>query len=235
VTAETAETEAAPETAGAPAPEVAGTGSVWTRAQALLGPGRVPWLTVLILAAVMAYADGFWLTSLQGAVGAVERAQGPFATWLRNATIMVPVFVLAVLVGLAVARKRFGPSLTRAKPVLGAILIIVGAGSVTGVGEVAVSAAYDYHLQSQQIAYMDHLHTLGLGGAAAHPHPTGGGCIGTCAAQRSTLVVHARAVGYSTAILTLTNLVVVGWVVAMRGGQLDAVRSRRRRSVPIRA
>ena len=49
-------------------------------------PGRpaVPWATVLPLAVLMAYADGFWLTSLRGAVGAIERTQEPFATWLRS-------------------------------------------------------------------------------------------------------------------------------------------------------
>ena len=39
----------------------------------------VPWATVLTLAVVLAYADGFWMTSLRGAVGAIERTQGPFA------------------------------------------------------------------------------------------------------------------------------------------------------------
>ena len=38
-------------------------------------PGRlraVPWLTVVPLAVALAYADGFWLVSLRGAVGSIE-------------------------------------------------------------------------------------------------------------------------------------------------------------------
>ena len=41
----------------------------------------VPWLTVLPFAVVMAYADGFWMTSLRGAVGAIERTDEPFTSW----------------------------------------------------------------------------------------------------------------------------------------------------------
>ena len=43
----------------------------------------VPWFTVVPLAVVMAYATGFWLVSLRGAIGAIERTQEPFASWLR--------------------------------------------------------------------------------------------------------------------------------------------------------
>ena len=56
----------------------------------------VPWLTVIPLAAMMAYADGFWMVSLRGAVGAIERTQEPFASWLRESTVLLPAFVLAV-------------------------------------------------------------------------------------------------------------------------------------------
>ena len=31
----------------------------------------VPWKTVVTLAAVLAYADGYWLVSLRGAIGAI--------------------------------------------------------------------------------------------------------------------------------------------------------------------
>ncbi|HET7397286.1 MAG TPA: hypothetical protein VFJ94_02090, partial [Intrasporangium sp.] len=47
----------------------------------------VPWLTVLPMVVVMAYGDGFWATSLRGAVGAVARTGEPFAAWWRQSTL----------------------------------------------------------------------------------------------------------------------------------------------------
>ena len=47
----------------------------------------VPWLTVVALAAVLAYADGFWMTSLRGAVGAIERTQETVHRWWRESTL----------------------------------------------------------------------------------------------------------------------------------------------------
>jgi hypothetical protein len=41
-------------------------------------PGlRVPWPTVLPLAVVLAFADGFWIISLRAPVGALERTESP--------------------------------------------------------------------------------------------------------------------------------------------------------------
>ena len=74
------------------------------------GSAPVPWTTVAVLAVLMSFADGFILISILGAVGAIERAQAPFASWLRISILMLPVFVLAVLGGLAFARNRFGRS-----------------------------------------------------------------------------------------------------------------------------
>src|SRR3954454_17464091 len=106
----------------------------------------VPWVTVLGLAAVMAYADTFWLTSLQGAVGAIERSQDPFNQWLRGSTLVLPLFAVAVLWALSRAHRRFGPALRRPRKVAAAALLVAAAGTVVGVGEVVASSAYDYHL-----------------------------------------------------------------------------------------
>ena len=78
----------------------------------------VPWLTVLAFAAVMAYADGFWMVALRGAVGSIQRAQEPFTTWLRESTLVLPVFVFAVLGVLTLAMRRFGPELRTTRSVL---------------------------------------------------------------------------------------------------------------------
>ena len=167
----------------------------------------VPWLTVVPLAAVLSYADGFWLISLRGAVGSIERTQEPFASWLRESTMVLPVFVLAVLGALTLAARWLGPVLRKPRTVVAAALMVVAAGTLVGITAVAASSVYDYRLQSSQ---------LQLTGLTHHTSP------GLPAQQeRASLGLQVRAVGYGSGILLVTNLVLVGWVVAMRGGRLD--------------
>ena len=103
------------------------------------------------LAVVLAYADGFWLISLRGAVGSIERTREPFASWLRESTLALPVFVLAVLGALTLAARWFGPVLRKPKTVVAAALLVVAAGTLVGIAGLAASSAYDYHLQSSQL------------------------------------------------------------------------------------
>jgi hypothetical protein len=186
--------------------------SAWAR----LAPAPVGWPTVVVLAALLAYADGFVLTSIQGAVGAIERAQHPFAFWLRTSTLMLPVFLLSVLVALAVARRLVGPVLRSAGKVVVAALLIVLAGSAVGSAAMVVSAAYDYQLQSaqgQQGMVMD---------APADPST----CTGMCAAQQAQFDLDQRAARLGSALVLGTHLVAVGWVLAFRGGGLERTRPR---------
>jgi hypothetical protein len=196
--------------------EIAMTISATTeRPDAVRGRLAVPWLTVMPLAVVMAYADGFWMTSLRGAVGAIERTDAPFASWLRESTLMLPVFVFAVLGALTLALRWFGPVLRTPRTVLAAALLIVAAGTVVGIAEIAVSSAYDYGLQSSQLQLMDSMnHTC-----------TQGGCLAL--QLQASLGLQVSAVGYACGILVVTNLVLVGWVVAVQGGRLDVSRTRR--------
>jgi hypothetical protein len=202
-------------------------GAAGDRLTAVPDRRRTPWGTVLALAAVMAYADGFWLTSLQGALGAIERSQEPFASWLRGSTLVLPLFAAAALWGLSRAHRRFGPVLRGPRAVAAAALLIAGAGSVVGLGQVVASSAYDYHLQSSSIRTAEHLHAhvapTGSPGTVPTDHGHGtAACTGTCAARRATLSVHLTGFAYATPVLLATNLVLVGWVVALRGGRLDA-------------
>jgi hypothetical protein len=187
-----------------------------------LSPAPVAWTTVVVLAALMAYADGFVLTSLEGAVGAIERVQGPFATWLRNSTLMVPVFVLAVLAALAFARSRLGPTLHTARKVMTAALLIAAAGGVVGSAEVAMSLAYDYHLQSELLESSASTHAHAVTGA---PVSEAGTCTGTCAAGEAQLAVITHAARLGSGAAVAVNVVLVGWVVAARGGRLESRRS----------
>jgi hypothetical protein len=148
--------------------------------------------------------------SLRTSVGNVARAQAPFASWLRESILAVPVFVFAVLGALTLALSWFAPHRRRPKSVVATSLLVVAAGTVAGVAWLTASSAYDYHLQVQQLEMMGSM---------------GGRCTGDCLArqQHASLLLQVRSVGYGSGILLVTNLAVVGWVVAVRGGQLDAV------------
>ena len=175
----------------------------------------LPWLTAVPLAIVLAYADGFWLVSLRGAVGSIERTQEPFANWLRESTLALPVFVLAVLGALMLAMRWFGPALRKPKAVVAAGLLVVAASTLVGVAALGASSAYDYHLQSgrPQMASMDHTHD-GAASASEDQH------------QNASLALQVHSVLYGSGILLATNLVLVGWMVALRGGQLDGRKAR---------
>lgn len=183
------------------------------RSGSVPGQPTVPWLTVVSLSVVMAYADGFWMMSLRGAVGAIERTEEPFAGWLRESTLVLPVFVFAVLGALALALHLFGPVLRRSGTILTALLI-VAAGTAVGVALITVSAAYDYQLQSSQLQLIGSMsHTCAEGDCLALQ-------------EQASLGLQVRAVGYGSGILLVTNLVLVGWVVAIRGGRLNVSSTR---------
>src|SRR4051794_39937325 len=174
-------------TMSVPTRSIASTGP---RARWRWGPRPVTWTTVIVLAVLMTYADGFVLTSIRGAVGAIERTQGPFLSWLRESTAMVPVFVLAVLGALAFARSRLGPALRAPRAVVAAGLLVVVARGRVGTGEVVASAAYDYPLQSEQLVVMERTHHHADSTAAA---AVAGACTGTCGAQQAQLAVDEKA------------------------------------------
>jgi hypothetical protein len=164
-------------------------------------------LTVLSLAAVMAYGDGFWMMVLRGAVGAIERTQSPFSGWVVESTVALPVFVVAVLGALTLALRWFGPVL-RAGTFAATALMVVVAGTLVGVGQVALNAVYDYHLESIQLQFMHVTH-----------HASSKTLLSL--QQEATLGLQFRAVGYGLAILLVTNLVLVALAIAFRGGRLD--------------
>lgn len=188
------------------------------RTRRSLAPGAgaaVPWVAVLSLAVVLAAVAGFWMVSLRGAVGAIERTDDPFEAWLRESSLMLPFFVLAVLAAFALSLRRRGAA-RRSGSTAVTGLLLVGAATVVGVAMIAASAAYDYHLQWSMSREMSEMT---------------GGCVDCLAAdQQATLALQVKAVAYGAAILLASNVVVVAWLWALRGGRLDAgtVRARRR-------
>ena len=160
----------------------------------------------LLFAAAMSYADGFWMMSLRGAVGAIERTQEPFVSWLRESTASMPVFVVAVLAALALALRWFGPEPSSPRTVVATGLLVAAAGTVAGIAETAASSVWDYVLQLRLMEAMQH---NSAGGSVAD-------------LGQATLGLQLAALGYGGAIILATNLVVVGWLVAIRGGRLEA-------------
>ena len=94
---------------------------------------------------MLAYADGFWMVALRGAVGAIERTQEPFTSWWRESTLAAARSSLfAVLGALTLAKRWFGPVLRTTRPVVLTGLLIAAAGTLVGVVQLAISSVYDY-------------------------------------------------------------------------------------------
>lgn len=205
----------------------------------LQGPGavrrrlRVSLLTVGLVAVLAALADGFIVISLQGAVGAAERVGDPFRRWLTTSLLLLPVYVLAVVGAVALARWWFADTRFRRLLFASAVATMIAATSLAGVFAIAGSAAYDYRFQS---ARMERSAAVAERLAAGSPSAAADAGSSTavqlavctlCETQRRTLETHVRAGTLASIITLVTNTVVVLWVVALRGGQLWIDGSRR--------
>jgi hypothetical protein len=167
----------------------------------------VPWTTVLTLAVLLDAADGFFMTALRNAVGAIERTQEPFTSYWRTSLLLLPAFALGVLAALTVALRLFGPELKGRRRVLTTVGLVAAAGSLVGAAATTASSAVDYRLQSNQLGMMKSMR---------------GTCDAACltAQQHATAMAHVRAIAIVGALMLLTNLLIVGWFVALRGGSL---------------
>ncbi|MFN8491556.1 MAG: hypothetical protein U0350_28420 [Caldilineaceae bacterium] len=186
------------------------------------------WTTVGLLTILLTYADGFWLTVIQGAVGAIQRFEPPFTRWLRVSTLLLPLFVLVVFGALWLARRWFGRT-QRALVGLGATVLLVTliSGGV-GLAVVTANSAYDFSLQRQHLAVMIQSHganhpVAGNGAGAElatqlqHVQDLGGVSAGPSLLllEYSTLMAHVRALGYATVLILVTNLVLTIGVLAL--------------------
>jgi hypothetical protein len=166
----------------------------------------IPWTTVLTFAAVLATADWFWVVALRGAVGATERTREPFVSWLQGSVLLIPLFAFAVLGALALAHRWFGPVLRKRRTLLATSLLVVVAGTLAGVGALIASGSYDLQLQLSQ-----HMVAMGTNCAPVSCHQL---------QQDATTALQLKALGIGSLILLGTNLVLVFWVLALRGGRL---------------
>jgi len=194
-------------------------GSTLTRVDAAQRRLSVYWLTVAFFAVVIAFGDGFWVTSVQGVVGAIERNDPPMSRWLRDSALMLPLFFLAVLAAIVLGRRWFGSG-RRLVKFAGTALLMVLLTSAVAVTEVAASSAYDYRLQSRDLVSVHAFHLSIADPAPGTTAPTNGGCTGICAQKQLTLNSHMKALRIASVVLLLSNVVLVLWVMALRGDRM---------------
>ncbi len=187
---------------------------------------HLSWPTVAVFAAVIAYVDGFWVTSLQGAVGAIEVTHEPFARWVRDSTLMLPLLLLGVLAALSLTRRWVGHSHREFRQLAVAAILTIVITSVVSIAQVATMSVHDYNIQAAQLGqvHAGHASTVATDPGTVTT-ASGGACTALCAARHATLMAHVRSVGYAGLVLLFTNLVLVVWVLALRGGRLWAART----------
>lgn len=172
-------------------------------------PGErvVPWSTVLPLAVVLSFTNGFVVIAIRGSIGSIDRTKGPFLAWLLESTLLVPLFAFVVMAVLVRVRRRYGPHPQRGRAVAGAGLRIAGAGAGTGVLVLAANAWLDQHLQVESIEHMGSMGTT---------------CFSRCIERlnAANLELQVLGVAWGAVLLLVTNLLVVGWLLALRGGRL---------------
>jgi hypothetical protein len=169
---------------------------------------RLSRLTVGGLAGVLLAADMFWVTSLHGAVGAIERLQTePVERWLRGSLVSLPFYVLAVWAALRITQRLVGRRRELLRLSVALVLTAVLT-AIVGSGHAAATAYVDYQWQA------DHLEQV------HQDHELIGACVGLCWAKQETLNAHMKGVGYAAVLMVGTNLILGAWVLALRGGRL---------------
>jgi hypothetical protein len=196
---------------------------------------RLSWTTVVMLAVVLAFADGFVLLAFQGAVGAVERQSQPFHRWIGASLLLVPFFAAAVVVAMILTRRWAGKLSRRWVKGGVAALLIVATSAVLGASVEAVSGAYDYSLQTRHIDLMVATHSLHNTGKSLFTQATTTlttpKCDAACQQKHNTIVVHIRSVFMAAKYMLIINLVLTAWMIALRGGRLWAAPKRKRQPV----
>jgi len=175
--------------------------------------------TVALLTIVIAVVDGFWVTSLHGAVGDVASGQDQFHRWMRDSTMMLAPLALSMLAALALSHR-----LTRwrghALRLVAAAVLIIGISTAVGIAEVSISAAADYTTQADELIHVHSIHTTTVVAAATSADAIQFSQAALDAARHLTLMAHVRGVEKASVVLLLTNIVLVLWVLALRGGRL---------------
>jgi hypothetical protein len=184
---------------------------------ATTGRSAVPWSAVMTFAIAITCADWFWVMSLRMAAGHIQRTQAPFSDWLRESMLVLPVFTLAVLGAFTLALRRFGPTVSRSRAVVATGTMIVTAGTLAGIVGLVASSGFDFFLQNNELSMNDGMRAM----------CTSAGCGNL---RHDTFWLQVHSVGWGSLLLLATNIVVVGWIVALKAGRLtlskaDAVKT----------
>ena len=168
---------------------------------------RVAWGLVTTCATAMAFADGFLVVVLRGVAGSIERTDHLFLAWVREALLLLPAYVAAVLVAMILTQRWRDRRPGAWHPTSVALGSISAAGTVVAMLWATVSAAYDYRLQQHELLDMPAMQAA---------------CTGTCPRQMqdAALALQERALGLAAVAFLVGNLVVVLWIYALRGGAL---------------
>ncbi len=201
------------------------------------------WSLIVLFAIFITYMDGFWMTAIQGVVGAIERNEPPFSRWLRDSTIMLPLIILAVFVGFAYARHWFRNSQRKLIRFWGSALVITMISAGAGIAEAINSSLIDYRYQ---VHHVELLHSYGnapqtesakLAGFGSTPYylycDLRGTLIGSAAKPQVagnaitwleylTFVSHVRALVIDAALILITNLSIVALLLALLGERVWA-------------
>ncbi len=180
----------------------------------------VSWPTIILFAVVISYVNGFWVTSLQITVGSLERSAPPFGRWLHDSTIMLPLYTAGVLLAVLLARRWFGRSKRTLVRAAGAAVLIVAVCTLVGIVEVANSAAYDYQLQKEHVDLLEGFNHTQHEATSTSTVAQTDDCVGTCAAKQATLGLHVRAGTQASALMLITNMLLVAWLFAVGGDRL---------------
>lgn len=178
---------------------------------------RVPWGLVLSCAVAMVLLDGFVVVALRGVAGSIERTDHLFASWMREALLLLPAYVAALLVGLMLVSRRTRCGRPYRHPTLAVLSSMSAAGSVVAMTWATASGAYDLRLQRHELLDMPAMQAA---------------CTGACPQrmQQAALALQERTLGLAAVAFLVGNAVVVLWVHALRGGVLlPAPRRGRRR------
>ena len=204
---------------------------------------QVRWGTIALFAILITYANGFWLTVLQGVIGAIERNEPPFMRWLRDATLMLPLVVLAVVGALWIARRLVAQSKHRIVRLVVVLLLVTMICSMVSVLAAAASSLYDYRLQVKHLELMhsygansqpEALGLDGFGSATIVSYTTycnlRGTLIGGSAnavagsavtrLEYATFSSHVRALLFDVGLVLVTNLALVLGVLLLRDDRL---------------
>lgn len=156
----------------------------------------------------MLAADIFWVTSLHGAVGSIQRTEtSPLNRWVRDSLIMLPLYVAAVWAALRLTQRLVGRRRELVRLGVALALAVVLA-TAAGTAYAASTAWYDYQ---RQASYLEDLHA---------GHTVIGACVGLCASKHDTVQAHLRGIGFSAILMVVSNVILGAWVLALRGGRL---------------